>query len=46
LIKYSLNPLSFSITATFNTTKLSVEDIVEKLKQGGYPVSGEPQILE
>jgi len=46
LIKYSLNPLSFSVEVSFDAKKVSVEEIVKKLTEGGYPVSGEPQMLE
>jgi len=46
LTKYSLNPLSFSVEVSFDAKKVSVEEIVEKLTEGGYPVSREPQMLE
>jgi hypothetical protein len=46
LVKYSLNPLSFSVEVSFDAKKASVEEIVKKLAEGGYPISGEPQILE
>jgi copper chaperone CopZ len=45
-VKYSLNPLSFSVEVSFDAKKASVEEIVKKLAEGGYPISGEPQILE
>jgi len=43
LLKYDLNPPSFTVTATFDDTKVSLEEIVERLSSGGYPVSGKPQ---
>lgn len=44
--EYSLNPLTFSVMVSVDGRKVSVEEIVEKLIEGGYPVSGEPQMLE
>jgi len=46
LVKYSLNPLSFSVEVSFDAKKVGIEGIVEKLTEGGYPVSGEPQMIE
>jgi copper chaperone CopZ len=31
---------------TFDDTKTDVEQIVENLEEGGYPVTGEPQFVE
>ena len=45
-MKYNLNPSSFSVEVRFDAKKVSVEEIVDKLTEGGYPVSGEPQMLE
>jgi len=44
--KYSLNPLSFSVEVSLDARKVSVEEIVKRLTEGGYPVSGKPQMLE
>jgi copper chaperone CopZ len=45
-LKYDLNPTSFTVTVTFDNKKTSVHEMIEKLTEGGYPVSGEPHWVD
>ncbi|NVM26304.1 MAG: cation transporter [Desulfobacterales bacterium] len=39
-MKYDLNAATSTATVTFDGEKTSVEKIIERLSEGGYPVSG------
>jgi len=42
-LKYKLHTKSFKVTITFDDKKTSIDNIIERLSKGGYPVSGDPQ---
>jgi len=44
--RYHLDTRSFTVTVTFDHERTSVYKIIEKLTEGGYPVSGEPQWVD
>jgi len=46
IVTYGLFPGSFKVSVTFDTRKTSVDQIIENLSKGGYPVSGEPQWVD
>jgi len=43
ILHYSFDTASRLVTVSFDEAKIGIGEIVQKLKQGGYPVSGEPQ---
>lgn len=46
IVTYGLFPGSFKVSVTFDTRKTSVDQIIENLSKGGYPVSGEPRWVD
>ena len=45
-MRYELHAASFTVTVTFDDTKVSVDEIVERLSKGVYPVSGKPKWVQ
>jgi len=43
VLNFGLYPESFTVAVTFNPEKTTVQEIIEVLSEGGYPVSGEPK---